>query len=111
MQVEAVAPNGGRQQLAVEPGEAEPGVHEAIYRPMGTGLHRLTARATGGDGQKLGQAEAGLPVDLLADEHRSMRPNLALLEALARGTGGALVAADRLARLHPGPDRSAGAGE
>jgi hypothetical protein len=96
VQVEAQSPTGERQQLAVEPGDVEPGVHEATYRPTGTGLHRLTARVTGSDGQKLGEAEAGLPVDLLADEHRSVRPNLALLETLARGTGGALVAASDL---------------
>jgi hypothetical protein len=96
VQLEALGPQGEKQKLTMEPSATEPGVHEATFRPAGTGLHRLTARVTDDQGHSLGQAEAGLPLDLLADEHRSVRRNLPLLEALARGSGGALVAATDL---------------
>ena len=104
LSIEAQGPDGTRTPLTAEPAASEPGLFEAIYRPgtgaAAMGLHRVTVRAQQGEGQgsgeKLGEAEAGLPLDLLADEHRAIRPNLPLLESLAQATSGAVVRADDL---------------
>jgi uncharacterized membrane protein len=95
--LEAIAPDGTRTPLVAEPAAgagddgAAAGSFEAAYRPRAAGLHRVHARVTAPDGRSLGDAEAGRAIDLAADEHRSVRPNLALLEGLARATGGAVV--------------------
>ena len=43
-------------------------------------------------GAELGRAEAGWSTDLAAEEFRSLVPNTALLEDIARKTGGQVVA-------------------
>jgi hypothetical protein len=43
------------------------------------------------DGQVVGCAEAGWTADPAVDEFRSLKPNRALLEAIARRTGGEIV--------------------
>jgi uncharacterized membrane protein len=106
LDIEARGPDGAPVALQAEPAGGEPGAYEAVYRP-GTdapamGLHRITARASASPGEgngpttRLGEAEAGLSLDLVADEHRAIRPNTALLESLARSTSGALVEAAEL---------------
>ena len=53
----------------------------------------------------LGRAEAGWSTDLAAEEFRSLVPNNALLEDIARKTGGQVVAAeepDKFVRRLPG---------
>jgi hypothetical protein len=52
---------------------------------------------TNADGLEVGRAQTGWSADPAAEEFRSLRPNRALLEQLARQTGGEVVAADKLA--------------
>ena len=89
--LEAIAPDGSRLALQAQPAPNQNGVYQAVYRPQGSGVFRLQASATAPDGQPLGEASAGRALDREADEHRSVRPNLALLESLARQTGGAVI--------------------
>jgi len=42
-------------------------------------------------GMAVGQVEGGWTTDLLADEFRQLQPNVALLEDIARRTGGEVV--------------------
>ena len=91
VEIDAVAPDGTRTRLQTEPASAEPGGWGAQFRPQTPGIHRVQVRASARDGRPLGEAEAGRALDLDADEHRSIRPNLALLEDLARQTGGAVI--------------------
>jgi len=90
----AVATNALR--LACEPSAAEAGLYEAVYVPRVTGGFRATAVVTNDVGAEVGRAEAGWSTDLAAAEFRSLVPNVALLEALARRTGGELVPESRL---------------
>jgi len=74
----------------------EPGLFQSIFVPGATGGYRVTAGVTNALGVSVGQVEAGWSSDLLADEFRQLQPNVALLEDIARRTGGEIVDATSL---------------
>lgn len=78
-------------ELAAEPSSTEPGRYEATYVVHQTGAYCVDAVVTQPDGQLVGRAEAGWTADPAVDEFRSLKPNRALLEAIARRTGGEIV--------------------
>lgn len=83
-------------RLTAEPSLSEPGLYETTYVPRLTGGFKATAYVTNSAGVGAGRAEAGWASDLAAEEFRSLVPDVALLEDVARKTGGAVVAADKL---------------
>jgi len=83
-------------RLMAEPALSEAGLYEATYVPRLTGGYRATAIVTNSVGAEVGRAQAGWSVDLAADEFRSLTPNVALLESIARQTGGRVIAAEDL---------------
>jgi hypothetical protein len=89
--LEVTAPGGEKTALPAMP-EGEAGVYQASYLPRTSGGYRVRARVTDRDGQPSGEAETGWALDLDADEHRSIRANPALLQAIAHRTGGQMVA-------------------
>jgi hypothetical protein len=99
LEAEVVAPGGARTRLVLEAAPSQPGGYEAVYRPQGPGVHRVHLRATAADGRPLGEAATGRVMDLDADEHRSIQPNLAALETLARQTGGQVTSLEGLLPL------------
>ena len=94
--VEAAAaePMTNSIRLRAEPSAAEPGLYEAAYLPRATGGYKVTACVTNSAGLEVGRAEAGWSTNLAAEEFRSLTPNIALLESIARKTGGEMVRAD-----------------
>ena len=80
-------------QLEAEPASSEPGLYQATYVPHLTGGYKATARVTNNAKSDLGRASTGWSSDLAAEEFRSLTPNVALLEELARKTGGQVIAA------------------
>lgn len=80
-------------QLEAEPASSESGLYQATYVPHLTGGYKATARVTNNAGADLGRASAGWSTDLAAEEFRSLTPNVALLEELARKSGGQVIAA------------------
>jgi hypothetical protein len=84
-------------RLEAEPALSEPGLYQATYVPRQTGGYRVVATVKNPAGADLGRAEAGWSTDLAAEEFRSLTPNVALLEDLARKTGGEVIAAADLA--------------
>jgi uncharacterized membrane protein len=114
---DVTAPDGKRIALAAEPSASEAGLFTARTRPGLMGGYRVVARArvdgepklpapvtpgkpvTSGTPAAEGahaagsalEAEAGFVHDPDGDEHRSLRPNRALLAALAQRTGGRLL--------------------
>jgi len=82
--------------LTAEPSLDEPGLYEAPYLPRRTGGYRVRAVAVNPAGAEEGRAETGWSSDLAADEFRSLTPNTALLDELARRTGGKIVPATEL---------------
>jgi uncharacterized membrane protein len=83
-------------KLEAEPALTEPGLFQVTYVPRQTGGYRAVASVKNHAGADLGRAEAGWSTDLAAEEFRSLVPNNALLEDIARKTGGQVVAAEEL---------------
>ena len=86
-------------KLEAEPALTEPGLYQATYVPRQTGGFRAIAAVKNNAGADLGRAEAGWSTDLAAEEFRSLVPNTALLEEIARKTGGQVVAVEELDRF------------
>lgn len=96
---------GNPIRLQAEPALSEAGLYQATYIPRLTGGYKATAVVTNTVGAEVGRADAGWSVDLAAEEFRSLTPNVALLEAIARKTGGQVISAADLgsfARKLPG---------
>jgi len=83
-------------RLNAEPALAGGGLYEANYLPRSTGGYLAEAVVVDADGDEVGRAQTGWVADPAAEEFRSLKPNVALLENLARQTGGAIVAATSL---------------
>lgn len=86
-------------RLEAEPALSEPGLYQATYVPRQTGGYKVLAKVKNSAGADLGRAEAGWSTDLAAEEFRSLSPNVALLEDLARKTGGEVIAAADLEKF------------
>lgn len=95
-----VDPIGGaatnRVTLTAEAAPNEPGVFETTFVARQTGGYRAEATVVDSTGQLLGHSVAGWASEPLADEFRSLQPNRALLEALAKQTGGEVITPDKL---------------
>ncbi len=85
--------------LQAEASATEAGLYQASYVPRLTGGFKATAIVTNSVGAEVGRAEAGWSTDLAAEEFRSLTPNVALLESIARKTGGEMVAAADLEKF------------
>jgi uncharacterized membrane protein len=82
--------------LQAEPSATEPGLYQATYVPRASGGYKVTVGVTNAEGAEVGHAAAGWSTDLAEEEFRSLTPNVSLLEAIARKTGGEIVSADKL---------------
>lgn len=90
---------GAAIKLEAEPALSEPGLYQVAYVPRQTGGYRAVASVKNNQGADLGRGETGWSTDLAAEEFRSLVPNVALLEDIARRTGGQVVAAGDLDRF------------
>ena len=95
-------------QLAAEPSADQPGTYEATYVARTAGAYSVEAVVTQPDGKVAGRAAAGWASDPAAAEFNEVNPNRALLESLAKKTGGQIVALEDLAKfVHGLPNRRA----
>lgn len=95
-------------QLAAEPSADQPGTYEATYVAHDTGAYSVEALVTQSDGKVAGRAAAGWTSDPAVAEFRKLKPNRALLETIAKKTGGEVVALSDLDRfVRSLPDRRA----
>ena len=83
-------------KLEAEPALSEPGLYQVTYVPRQTGGFRAVANVKNNAGADLGRGETGWSTDLAAEEFRSLVPNVALLEDIARKTGGQGIAAGEI---------------
>jgi hypothetical protein len=83
-------------QLSAEPALSEAGLYESAYIPRDAGGYRAEAVVTDADGIEVGRAHTGWASDPAAEEFKSLKPNRALLESIARQTGGEIIAAKNL---------------
>jgi uncharacterized membrane protein len=79
-------------ELTADSSASEPGTYTATYVAHGTGAYSAEATVTDADGKISGHAATGWTSDPAAEEFRSLKPNRALLENLAKKTGGEIVA-------------------
>jgi uncharacterized membrane protein len=86
-------------QLTAEPSATSPGTYEATYIAREAGAYSVEAQVTRADGKIAGQAAAGWASDPAAAEFRSLKPNRALLESIAKQTGGEVVAMEDLEKF------------
>jgi uncharacterized membrane protein len=95
-------------RLTAEASATQAGVYEATYVPRETGGYHAEAVVTDATGMEAGRAEAGWTSDPAADEFRSLKPNRALLEAIAKKTGGEVISISKLESFAKGlPNRKA----
>jgi hypothetical protein len=94
--------------LVAEPALSEAGRYDAVYVPRDTGGYLAEAVVTDAEGVEVGRAQAGWASDPAAEEFRSLKPNRALLENIARQTGGEVIDANHLDSFAAGlPNRKA----
>ena len=86
-------------RLTADPSSTEAGLYEAAYVPRETGGYLAEAVVTDSAGAEVGRAQAGWTADPAADEFKSLKPNRALMEQIARQTGGQVVPADKLSEF------------
>ena len=94
--VEVTGPDGKPVQLTAEASDRKAGLYEASYVPRQPGAYRAQVTATAPDGSEVGRVQSGWTSDPAAEEFRDLRSNRALLDRLARATGGQTVAASDL---------------
>jgi uncharacterized membrane protein len=85
--------------IPAEPSPKDAGVYIATYTPRESGGYRVEATVLNESGANAGMAQTGWSTNLDADEFRVLAPNRVLMEALARKTGGEVIAADRLEKF------------
>ncbi len=83
-------------RLVAEPSSTEPGTYETTYLARESGAFVAEAVVTDEGGAEVARGSAAWSSDLAAQEFRSLKPNRALLEQLARATGGRLIKPDDL---------------
>ena len=90
----SVMPGGDESQavdLSVDPDGTETGAFESLYIPREEGGYVARALVRDEDGKTIGDVEAGWASNPAADEFRSLQPNVALMEDLAKRTGGRVL--------------------
>jgi uncharacterized membrane protein len=88
--LEVQEPDGRQVSLAATPVPAESGLFEAVYVPRASGGYIANATATAAETTPI-DAQVGWTEDLEAREFQSVKANRALLEEIARRTGGRMV--------------------
>lgn len=91
MKITVEQPGGKKADLFAEPSLKDAGVFEAEFFPRGDGAYRVKAEIKDGKGESLGERQTGWVHSPLADEFRSLAPDRALLEAIAKDTGGRVI--------------------
>ena len=89
--------NTNSARLNAEPALTAAGLYETQYIPRTAGGYLAEAVVTDAEGVEVGRAQAGWSADPAAEEFRSLKPNRALLENIARQTGGEVIPMNNLA--------------
>ncbi len=82
--------------LYADPVSDAPGRFTTQFSSQEEGAYIATVEVLGPEGEVIGNAETGWVNEPLAEEFRSLSPNVEALEAIAANTGGTLIAMDAL---------------
>jgi uncharacterized membrane protein len=85
--------------IPAEPSPKDAGIYLANYVPRESGGYRVEATVINEAGASAGTAQTGWSTNFDADEFRQLAPNGALMEQLARKTGGEVLTPDRLEKF------------
>ena len=80
-------------ELRAEPSASQAGLYEASFLPREDGAYRATVLAKDDEAKEIGTQELGWTRGDSGDEWRSLKPNRALLESIAKRSGGQVIAA------------------
>jgi uncharacterized membrane protein len=94
--VQVTGPDGKPVQLTAEASARKAGVYEASYVPRQPGAYRAQVTVAAPDGSEVGKVQTGWTSDPAAEEFHDLKPNRALLDRVARATGGQVVPASDL---------------
>jgi len=83
-------------RISAEQSLSEPGLYTASYVPRQPGGYFAEATVNDAEGRPVGRSTAGWSSDPAAEEFKSLKPNRALMETVAKQTGGELIAANKL---------------
>ncbi len=101
-------PAAGPVRFNAEPVASEAGVYRTTFTGREVSGYVADAAVTDSAGAEIGRAQTGWTSDTAAEEFRTLRPNRALLERIAKQTGGEVVSAAKLADfVRSLPDRRA----
>jgi hypothetical protein len=78
-------------KLQTEPSLEHAGLYHATFIPRQTGGYKAEAVVKDASGREVGRTETGWASDPAAEEFHSLIPNRALLEQIARQTGGKML--------------------
>jgi len=87
------------EKFSGDPSLDEAGVFTGDHFMEAAGGYRLKTTARDSEGKVIGELETGWAFNPEADEFRSLEPNRALLEQIARASGGEVIALDKLDQL------------
>jgi uncharacterized membrane protein len=99
VQIEVTAPGENPVTLFAEPSLKEPGLFETEHYPRAAGGYRVKATVKDAQGKVLGEKAAGFALNPLAEEMAALAPNKALMERIAKETGGQFMAVKDAASL------------
>jgi uncharacterized membrane protein len=93
-----ILPLGAAEPITLtgEASPVEPGLYTAAFVARASGGFRVEAEIAPADSAILGRAVDGWSANLASAEFRSLTPNRALMESIARKTGGVVIPAARL---------------
>jgi uncharacterized membrane protein len=89
-------PDGSTVAQPAEPSLQEAGLYETAFASRIPGQYRVSVDVADAEGKPLGKSETGWVADPAAEEFQRVAPNTALLESLAKQTGGEIISADNL---------------
>ncbi len=90
------APAFEKVTLPADPVPDAPGQFAATFTPRDAGAYLAEAHVLDRDGKVIGTAQSGWVNDPATEEFQSLAPNLALMQDIARRTGGEVIPWDKL---------------
>jgi hypothetical protein len=94
--VKVRTPDGRDVELAADASSKSAGQYLATFVPRSPGPYRATVVVTAADGSEVGRRETGWAVEPDTEEFRTLTPNRALLERIAKETGGEVISPNDL---------------
>lgn len=90
--VKVRTPDGRDVELAADSSSKTAGEYVATFVPRAPGAYRASVVVTAADGSEVGRRDTGWAVEPDTEEFRTLAPNRALLERIAKETGGEVLA-------------------